>query len=282
MLAARSAARSAAGAATRAANQLANNRNHNYLPSLPSPSPGARLPLSGSEDTYTDLVYGSPRGTTQNNCWAYAIDEYRNSGDTKLQPGNLSRQDGELQLEGCASLRGRAAGDLRGRAYRELPERPCRRGFYKIMAFLAPGRDYHWYKQHGDALVTMPRKFRDLPAMARALGVSPSQLVSPRSDPRPGDLVLVKGAGVWSHKQGFATGPLLRDSCDRVITDPRRACRNYGGDMHYKQYCGSWCVRSKRRPALPRQRLPSPGAAAPNRKRDQAPARQLARQLARG
>jgi hypothetical protein len=225
-------------------NGNANNRYLNFLPSKPSSSP--RLPLSGSEDLYTDLVYGSPRGTSQNNCWAYAIDEYRNAGDTKLQPGNLSRHGGELQLVGCGSLRGRAARDLHGRAYPEKPERPCRPGFYKIMAFLAPGRDYHWYKQHKDALITMPPRFRDLPSVARALGVRPSQLVSPSPAPRQGDLVLVKGAGVWSHKQGFATGPLLRDACDRVITDPRTACRNYGGEMHYKQYCGSWCVKSKK------------------------------------
>lgn len=206
---------------------------------------GRRLPLSGSEETFTDLVYGTRRGKDNNNCYGYAIDEYRNSGATKLQPGNVSRSPGEMSLGSCASLRRRTLADLKGRAYAVDPARACRPGHYKVMAFLAPGNDYHWYKQHKDALVRLPGRLRDLAALARALDVRPSQLVSASPSPRAGDLVLVKDAGLWSHKQGFATGPLLKDSCGKAITDPRTACRTYPGGLDYRDFCGAFCVKRR-------------------------------------
>lgn len=220
-----------------AANAAMNN-------SLPNKSAGLppRLPLSGSEDTYTDLTYGSGRGKGNNNCYGYAIDYYRNSGNDKLQPGNVSRTPGELNLGSCSALRRRTMADLKDRAYTTEAEAPCKSGYYKIMAFLSKNNDYHWYKQHKDALVRTSNKMRDLAALARALDVNPRQLQSASPTPRPGQLVLVKNAGVWSHKQGFATGPMLRDACGKAITDPRKACRNYG-QLNYNQYCGSFCVK---------------------------------------
>ena len=41
--------------------------------------------------------------------------------------------------------------------------------------------------------------------------------MSPTPAPRAGDLVFVRNANVFSHKQGLATGPLLRDKSGRVI-----------------------------------------------------------------
>lgn len=214
------------------------------LPNSASANSGGRLPLSGSEDTYTDLVYGTRRGKGNNNCYGYAIDRYRNSGSNKLQPGNVSKSPGELNLGSCAALRLRSMADLKGRAYEVDADKPCRAGHYKIMAFLSKDNDYHWYKQHKDALVRLSHKMRDLAALSRVLGVAPRQLQSPSPNPKPGDLVLVRNAGVWSHKQGLATGPLLRDACGKVITDPRRACKNYGR-LNYTDYCGAFCVKKR-------------------------------------
>jgi hypothetical protein len=234
----RGAAHAAASAAASAA--------ANALPA--SPSPSRRLPVSGAEDVYSDLTFGDPRGKGNNNCYAYAIDAYSNSGGRKLQPGNASMAPGGLDLGSCAALRARALADLRGRAYAADPDAPCRPGHYKVMAFLAPGSDYHWYKQHTDALVRVGRT-RDVASLAKALGVPAARLQAPGGGRlgrlRPGDLVLVRGANLWSHKQGFATGPLLRDACDRAITDPRKACRDYGNGLDYKDFCGAMCVRSR-------------------------------------
>lgn len=231
-------------------NGRGNNRGNNgnavddMLPNSPSSRPTRRLPLSGSEDTYTDLIYGTARGKGNNNCYGYAIDHYRNSGNHKLQPGNVSKSPGDLNLGSCAALRLRTLADLKGRAYAVDGDKPCRAGHYKIMAFLSKDNDYHWYKQHKDALVRLSKKMRDLAALSRALHVNPKQLQSPSSSPKPGDLVLVRNAGLWSHKQGLATGPLLRDACGKVITDPRKACKDYGR-LNYTDYCGSFCVQKR-------------------------------------
>lgn len=227
------------------ANRGTNNGPENSLPSVEATPPSRRLPLSGSEDTYTDLIYGTKRGKGNNNCYGYAIDHYRNAGNDKLQPGNVSKSPGDLNLGSCSALRLRTLADLKGRAYTVDSDTACKPGYYKIMAFLSKGNDYHWYKQHKDALVRVSDKMRDLAALARALGVQPSQLLSPTKAPKPGDLVLVKNAGVWSHKQGFATGPLLRDACGKVITDPRKACRDYG-HLNYTEFCGAFCVKKRR------------------------------------
>lgn len=222
--------------------KLGRNTNSNALPSRGANASVASLPLSGSEITYTDLTYGSPRGVGNNNCYAYAIDKYTNSGNRKLQPGNISQSPGKLDLGSCAGLKARALADLKDRAYVADPDKPCQAGYYKIMSFLDKDNDYHWYKQHKDALVRLTPKMRDLAALARAMGVKPSQVHSPTASPKAGDLVLVKDAKVWSHKQGHATGPLLKDACGKAIRDPRKACRDYGR-LNYREYCGALCVK---------------------------------------
>lgn len=227
----------------------------------PLPTRAARaavqaLPLSGSEDVYSNAVYGSTRGKGNNNCYAWAIDEYRNSGNDKLQPGNMSASPRTMSLRSCADMRSRALADLRGRggggsrgAYVVDPDTACKRGYYKIMGFLDPGKDHHWYKQHRHALVNL-RDGRETATsaaaatVAKALGVSPKQVYAPSS---PASSVLVRDANLWSHKQGFATGPLLRDACGKAIKDPRAACRSYGkGQLNYTQFCGAMCVKSRR------------------------------------
>jgi hypothetical protein len=207
---------------------------------------GPPLPTSGSEDVFNEGVYGTPRGKGNNNCYGWAIDEYRNSGESKLQPGNLGREPGRFELRSCEQLNARVLADMRGRAYVEDAQVPCKRGYYKIMGFLDPDDDYHWYKQHRHALVQLSGRLRSVAGVARVMGVSPKQVYSPSPRPRTGDTLLVKDAGVWSHKQGFATGPLLKDACDQVIKDPRQACRAYG-NLNYTRYCGSLCVMSQGR-----------------------------------
>lgn len=227
------------------ANSPGNWANANTLPDRVATAAARRLPLSGSEEPFSDMsLFSARRGKDNNNCYAWAIDKYANSGDTKLQPGNLSRAAGTMNLSSCGALRQRTLADLKGRAYAEVPEKPCRTGYYKVMAFLAKNEDYHWYRQHKDALVRMTDKMRDMASLSRALGVRPSQLQAASASPKRGDMVLVKDADVWSHKQGFATPPMLKDACGKVITDPRRACRDYGR-LNYSDYCGSFCVRTR-------------------------------------
>ena len=221
------------------------DRDFNSLPARPGRGPG--LPVSGSEDVFSNATYGSRRGRGNNNCYAWAIDNYANSGGRKLQPGNLSGARGDVNLSSCAALASRAAADLRGRAYRVAPEAPCKKGFYKVMGFLAKDNDYHWYKQHRHLVVRWPAdgRWKGVADLAAAMGVPEASVYAPRRPPQAGDVVLVRNSGLWSHKQGFATGPLLRDACGQAISDPRKACRSYGGGLDYTDFCGAMCVKSK-------------------------------------
>lgn len=215
----------------------------NALPTRPPPARGrSKLPVSGSEVPYTTLTYGTPWGVGNNNCYAYALGRYAREGGTKLQPGNVARVGGEVDLTRCDSVVQRALRDLRGAGYAAPADAPCRKGYYKTMAFLAKGNDYHWYKQHRDALVSLPRRVPSVARLAAALGVDRAQVYA-ASPPEPGDTVLVKDANIWSHKQGLATGPLLKDSCGKVIDDPRTACRTYTKKLDYTSFCGAVCVR---------------------------------------
>lgn len=218
----------------------------NALPTSPADADVKRMPLSGSETTYTNITYGTKRGIGNNNCYGWALDVYKNSGTRKLQPGNLAHARGTMDLASCGALTSRTLQDLRrrtgGRAHAVDADSPCAKGFYKIMGFLAPGRDYHWYRQHKDVMVRLTDKAATPGAVAASLGVEPSQVYSPTRRPRVGDMVLVKNSGLWSHKQGFATGPLLKDACGKAIRDPRRACRTYTPELDYTQFCGAFCV----------------------------------------
>ena len=59
----------------------------------------------------------------------------------------------------------------------------------------------------------------------------------------PGRILKFK-ANVFSHKRGWATGPLLVDAKGKAITDPRKSSRAYTG-LSYKKYCSSFCVKNR-------------------------------------
>jgi hypothetical protein len=194
------------------------------------------------------MVYGSPRGKRNNNCYAWAIGHYRDSGGVKLQPGDLAGEARDLNLSSCKDLKRRAIQDAKAPGQKAMyaagPRARCRPGYYKVMSFLDRGTDYHWYRQHRDLLYRV-QAGNSLTSVATKLGVPPRQIVTSSQDAlRPNNVILVKNADLWSHKQGFATGPLLQDACGKVITDPRRACRDYG-QYNYDTFCGSYCVQAE-------------------------------------
>jgi len=46
---------------------------------------------------------------------------------------------------------------------------------------------------------------------------------------------------VWTHKPGYKPVQYV-DSNNNIITDPEKAARDYGGTLHYKDFCGFLCV----------------------------------------
>ena len=202
-----------------------------------------KLPVSGSEPLYTDTFFGTPRGIASYNCYAYAINEHHGRPGIKLQPGDLSHEPSDLDATSCPVLTRRVIDDNKRRGIKSVaPGAMCAKGYYKIMSFQDPGNDYHFYRQSKNLLYRM-RPRDTLRSVARDFKVPMSSVVSPVPKPACGDLVFVKDANTFSHKQGLATGPLLRDAKGRTITDPRRANRNYG-DLNYTRFCSSMCVRA--------------------------------------
>lgn len=46
---------------------------------------------------------------------------------------------------------------------------------------------------------------------------------------------------VWTHKPGYKPSTHL-DANNNIIIDPKKANRNYGGTLNYKDFCGFMCV----------------------------------------
>jgi hypothetical protein len=155
----------------------------------------------------------------------------------------MSGQASNMNASSCRALTAHALADSKARGiYVARPEQPCSRGYFKIMSFIDKGKDYHWYRQHDHVMYTVAPG-ETLQSIATEFQVPVSSIVSPTPHPRPGELVFIRNANVWSHKQGFATGPLLRDASGKLIFDPRAANRNYGM-YNYRTFCGAMCIKN--------------------------------------
>lgn len=194
---------------------------------------------------YDPVLWGTPQAIGNNNCLSYALGDYSNNRPVKATPGALaalrgnSRSKRELGIINCSSITRRVLLDNPGLIYRTKPTVPCKQGYYKVMlAVTKKGKgdsDFHWYRANGD--VKYPVQPGDTILSIANMFQVPWYNVTTIND----RFVLVKGSGTWSAKAGFATGALLRDSCNRLIFDPRRACRGTG-NLQYKILCGSFCA----------------------------------------
>ncbi len=237
----------------------------------------AVLPLSGAEPLFSYMGWGDV-GRTRDNCYDYAFGSDRANRNVKSVPGNKS-PPGRFKNSDFTSCRGftkRVLSDNPGNVYRcKDPRKVCKRGFYKVMAFVAPTNDYgnstgdfHWYKQHravryrvraGDTVTGLARFFKVSPLTIKKALTTTSTFPKSSNDGFIADtnmVVRMKQSGprlvpgrvitfpinAWSHKQGWATGPLLIDASGNLILDPRKANRKYG--YNYSKFCSAYCVRA--------------------------------------
>jgi hypothetical protein len=98
--------------------------------------------------------------------------------------------------------------------------------------------DFHFYKQHG-LVEYRPKKGDTRTSIAKFFRI-PVAKVPPVT---LGKIMKIR-ANVFSHKRGWATGPLLVDAKGNVIKDPRKAAKKYPG-LNYNTYCSSFCVKNK-------------------------------------
>lgn len=205
-----------------------------------------RLPLSGSEHTFSRKPWED--GVKSNNCYAYAVHDFRTYRVHKSIPGDRS---GLSKLphtyRHCKDLTRRVISDNPGKVYKVPTKKKCRKGFYKIMMFVAPTNDFgdlhgdfHFYKQHsrveykvkpGETAESIAKFFR-----------IPVKKVLRAGAIRVGSVLKFR-ANIWSHKQGWATGALLKDASGKAILNPLTADRKY--THNYSKYCCSLCVKSK-------------------------------------
>lgn len=220
------------------------------------------LPVSGSEQPYNWAPWG--KSLIHNvNCYAYALGS-RVKYHNKSVPGNHAGLPPFFSnFKTCRGLAKRVVADNPKKVYRARACEKCRKGFYKIMMFVAPKNDYmdptgdfHFYKQHSIVHYTVKKgdTYESIAAFFRVpvsrvqqarVRVDDNKFQKPRvlrSRPLAGKTIAFR-ANCFSHKQGWATGPLLYDADGKMIRDPRRANRNYG--YKYTRYCSSFCVKNK-------------------------------------
>lgn len=188
-----------------------------------------------------------------------------------------------LTFRTCNGIAKRVISDNPGNVYKMKSgsEKP-KKGFYKVMCFVAPTNDFgnstgdfHWYKEissirykirPGDTLPGLARFFHVPPATIRtaiAKARAPLNVNDGRVSNRNTDLKILNGHNekvkvktplpvgkvidfpvkLWSHKTGWAGGPLIVDASGKTITDPRRANRSYKPGFHYTKFCSAYGVR---------------------------------------
>lgn len=188
-------------------------------------------PTSGYEHNFK-LEPWLTKGRRSNNCYAYAVHDFEKYRSNKSVPGGVSSTK-------CKDLTRGVLSDNPKKVYKSRADQKCKKDYYKIMMVADPGSDFHFYKQHS----TVNHVVQDgetINSIAKMWGV-PWCRVKRVGPIRPGKKLRFKG-NYFSHKRGWATGPLLLDACGKIIKDPRKACRNYQV-LNYTKYCGSFCVK---------------------------------------
>lgn len=116
------------------------------------------LPLSGSEPKFTNRRWSTKKGVGSNNCYAYAVGDYEAYRWQKSIPGDRSGLSNKgHNYTSCKGLANRVVSDNPTKVYKARANERCKKGYYKVMMFVSPGRpvnyirqgDFHFYKQHG-------------------------------------------------------------------------------------------------------------------------------------
>lgn len=212
------------------------------------------LANSGYEKDYVHPKWNSKVGISNNNCYAYAFEDFSHHRERKSVPGNRSDLKYErIDFKDCEDVQTRLIIDNRDRLYPVDAREKCGRGSYKVMMFVSSKDrgDFHFYKHHKNVWHTVTQA-DTIVGIAGFYQIPIANVVRANRGSHelvPGTRLYLKDANVFSHKRGWATGALLTDACDRVIKDPRRACRAYAG-VNYAHNCGTYCVRPRNNKSL--------------------------------
>ena len=218
-------------------------------PTKPKTRKPKELPLSGSEHEFKHAPWA--KVIMSNNCYAYAFHDMRKWRPHKSVPGVRSTGVLNSDYTHCKGIARKVVDDNPSKVKIVKYDKKCPKGFFKVMMVVAPkdkygnpGGDFHFYKQHG----IVNYRIRDgdtLEKMVKFFKVPRGRLEK---------AALVAGGfkvgntlrficNCFSHKLGWASGPLLVDSKGLLLKNPKTAARTYGLD--YSKYCNSFCVSNK-------------------------------------
>lgn len=230
---------------------------------------------------YTWAPWGT-NGVVHDNCYDYAFGSYSPKRQTKSVPGDRSglKANG-LTFTTCTGIAKRVISDNPGNVYRmRNPNAKPKPGFYKVMCFVAPSNDFgnstgdfHWYKEisairykirPGDTVSGLAKFFKVTPTVIQtalskgrvSTNVNNGRVANKNSDLHvlkkynelsstklPPGKVIDFPVKLWSHKTGWAGGPLIVDASGHTISDPRKADRKYKPGFHYTKFCSAYGVR---------------------------------------
>ena len=207
-------------------------------------------PTSGSEHTFTKKRWGGKVGKNNNNCYAYAVNDYQRYRSWKSQPGERANMTTKKPYTTCGDLPKMVVADNPDKVYIVKGGEKCKPSYYKIMMFVAGCKtndylclgDFHFYKQHSKTEYKVKRGDTH-ESIATFFKVPTIRIKRSCSVLKPGKIIVFK-ANFFSHKRGWATGPLIVGAKGKLITDPRRISRDYPG-LNYDKYCTSFCVKNK-------------------------------------
>lgn len=231
---------------------------------------------------YTWAPWGTS-GVVHDNCYDYAFGSFSNKRTAKSVPGNRAGiSSNGLNFTTCRGIVERVLADNPGYAvYRLKPSEKPKAGYYKVMAFVAPHNnfgnstgDFHWYKEisgiryctrQGDTVETLARFFHvskktitdAYKASTAQKNKSDGRVANDEEELRVLNRMNVNSKGhklaagrvldfpvcLWSHKTGWAGGPLIVDASGKTIVDPRRCDRKYKPGFHYDTFCSAYAVK---------------------------------------
>ena len=250
-------------------------------PLAPKKKPARPLPLSGSERTFSWDPWGRS-GVNHDNCYDYAFGSFSNRRASKSVPGDRSGMGSNgMTFRNCTGIVKRVLSDNPRSVYHmKAPSARCKSGYYKVMCFVAPSNDFgnstgdfHWYVQNksvrykirtGDTVAKLARFFHVKPSVIIqstkkyknpisntdgkiATLNSNIKMRNTKNNPRspalaPGKIIEFP-VNLWSHKQGWASGPLMIDASGKTIVDPRKSNRSWKPGFHYTKFCSAYGVK---------------------------------------
>jgi LysM repeat protein len=206
-------------------------------------------PKSGSEHVFTLKKWGGKVGVKNNNCYAYAVNDFVSFRQSKAQPGERANIKGNGPYDSCKRLNESVIADNPKRVYAAKAMTKCKPGYYKIMMFISKCKrnaylcqgDFHFYKQHSKTEYKV-KKDDTHESIAAFFSVPVIRVKRAAAVLKRGEIITFK-ADFFSHKRGWATGPLITGAHGKLIKDPRTISRDYPG-INYDTICSSFCVKN--------------------------------------